>query len=106
MPVAALRMVIETPGITALWLSVIVPCSVAVDCAPARPAQATSSARDKSPARRSCRLLIRPPRKQTARTSDRGAVTGEGRRGRGTEDIKKQKRPAEDPPAFAQYPNS
>src|SRR5262245_31571025 len=34
-PVAVARMVMVTPGITAFWLSVMVPCRVAVDCAQA-----------------------------------------------------------------------
>src|SRR3989442_12297169 len=45
MPLATFRTAIDTPGMTALCVSVMVPWSVAVDCAMARDGPAASSAR-------------------------------------------------------------
>ena len=63
MPVAAFRMAMLTPGMTALWVSVIAPCSEAVDCARAdaaapkiaRPTSVTLRNRDR------VRVIIHPP---------------------------------------------
>jgi hypothetical protein len=63
MPVAVLRMVIDTPGMTAPCVSVIAPCSEAVDCARAdaaapkiaRPTSITLRNRDR------VRVIIHPP---------------------------------------------
>src|SRR5438067_3605190 len=49
MPVAALRMLSVTPGITAACVSVTVPWSVAVDCAAAGAADARTNARLRDP---------------------------------------------------------